>query len=185
MDPIPEQPRETSFLPVSKEVADAVLAEIKTDPAKTHNEELIKMHLEQPGLSAKFEFLAREYDGFEHGVEKMNYINGLVLGYKILKQSAESKGTAFPKLTDEEIDSTFISWVDEIRKVEETGESMEQYREKKWDELKAKDPIYHQAMQEVGQYRMGRQAFYKGASEVYDCFQRKVEAYNMEQQANH
>ena len=167
VEPTPETPQQTSFLPVTKEAAELALSEIAANPDRALMEEGTIIQTENPQLNQLLHLR------IQAGVSNQNdYIEGALWTHRILRKQAEQGGGKLPvissKLTDDYL-------VDNLKRLENKPEiSIDQDSKEQAQRLTTEEPELGNALAEITKYKPSKGDFDFGAVDVYSVIKKAL-----------
>jgi hypothetical protein len=159
-----KEPVEKTIFPVGKAAVVRALAEISVDPdtAAIEEGELIRMN--DPALNrlGQDRFITYGTD------DRYEYIDGLLIGHRILRIQAELSGQPLPILTDRIAGAHLNDMLQRIRSKKRSKLYVPaSFSEALAAEITVLDPEYGGAMREVTKYRRTREGVLGGMAEIY------------------
>jgi hypothetical protein len=170
----PEQPKEVSCFPVTKEVADRTLAEIAENPARALMQESGIFQMENPELNKSLHSMVAVLPDSL----KREYIEGALWTYRLLRTQVEQRGGKLPKISEQLCMSRFADNIE----LSESGESLSDSFKKQGKNLASMEPELGAALEKITRYRPDKSSLIGGATEVYFTIKKALKTKALEEQ---
>jgi hypothetical protein len=157
-------------IPVTRTSVSKSLEEIVKDPATVLKRTHRLIQRDNPGIDQ----LIQIWGLSERNVygNPQDLAEGIIFGYKFIRESAIEKGINMPILRSEALSAHFKNGRDEFS--EQPNNSIDQFVLDRFEDIRDTDPDFVEGIEELCKYKADPITFYKGAVEVYKAINKVV-----------